>query len=175
MESQINAHLKTAHGTKIITIFGYSTKSLPGLEITGLGKEARIIKEKIIYITRMRKLSIPSRRYVICIDANSIKDEIGIDNLKWAEFPIMLLFWHMAGLIPMSRLEDCISSGQVKAEGEIVHYAADEDFHQELSKRFSAIEKRTLKYITRGDLAPKEMWAIDSSLLLEHIPNLKFV
>ena len=44
METQLQTCYFTKKGPHLITLFGYSTKSIPGLEINGLGKYGKAIK-----------------------------------------------------------------------------------------------------------------------------------
>ena len=68
MDTQIKSFYKSPQGIKFVTIFGHATKGVPALEINGVGKLSKNIKEKLIFITRTRKLPIPLRRFVICVD-----------------------------------------------------------------------------------------------------------
>ena len=92
METQIYSYFKTPKGLKVVTIFGYATRGVPGLEITGFGKLSKNIKEKLIYITRTRKLKLPTKRFVICIDINDFDHDSTSQDLKWLEFPTLLIF-----------------------------------------------------------------------------------
>ena len=82
METQIKAFYKTPQGIKFVRVFGFSTKGVPSLEINGLGKLSKNVKEKIIYLTRTRKLQIPMRRFVICLDLNELSEK-DVNHLKW--------------------------------------------------------------------------------------------
>jgi hypothetical protein len=48
METQLQSCYFTKKGPSLITLFGYSSKSIPGLEINGLGKFGKSIKEKLM-------------------------------------------------------------------------------------------------------------------------------
>ena len=48
MESRILAVIPAKVSYQRWSIFAYSSKGLPGLEIVGLGKNARFFKEKLI-------------------------------------------------------------------------------------------------------------------------------
>jgi hypothetical protein len=172
METQINSFFTTAHGSKVITIFGYSTKGVPGLEVIGMGKLAKNIKEKCIYLTRIRRLSTPLRRFVICVDLNDLDDKIGWQHLKWLEFPILLAYWHMAGLIPVNKLEDCLTAGHVNAKGEVVHLPLPEDIQDKLKQKFNPLISQGIKHISCGE--DEKLWNINSSMLCEHIPQMSF-
>ena len=68
METQLHSCYFTKKGPELVTLFGYSSKSIPGLEINGLGKYGKAIKEKIIFVTRTRGLQIPIKRFVLNVE-----------------------------------------------------------------------------------------------------------
>ena len=47
METEIKSYIKTKTGIKVITIFGYASRGVPGVEINGVGKLSKNIKEKL--------------------------------------------------------------------------------------------------------------------------------
>lgn len=167
METQVKAFYQTNKGFEVFTIFGYATKGVPGLEINGAGKLSRNIKEKLIFLTRNRKLLIPHNRFVICVDQN---DQLQNDEqlLKWLEFPLLLTYWYLAGLIPIKKLENCISSGWMKANGEIFHYDLSDQMRNQILRRLPPIEREQCLFIGGAESC------IHSSMLLEHIPGLSF-
>lgn len=173
METQIKAYYQTPQGIKFVTIFGYATKGIPTLEINGAGHLSRNIKEKIIFLTRKRRLSIPVRRYVICVDINETSRQEG-PYLKALEFPILLLYWYLSGLIPIRNLDDCLTSGWVKTNGDIFQLKTPLRFLKSYNEYFNPIEQKSLKLIGPAGSENLNLSLIESSLLLEHIPNLKF-
>lgn len=173
METQIQSYYKTPQGIKFISLFGYATKGVPGLEITGVGKLSRNIREKLIFLSRSRRLPIPLRRYVVCVDTSELESQ-NSENLQWLEFPILLLYWHMAGLVPISKLNDCLCSGQVKANGEIIQMYLDNRFAMLVEEQFNHKEKKDLKIIDSPTRGKNPFWLIESRLLLEHIKDLRF-
>lgn len=98
---------------ELYDLFSYSSQGLPGLEIVGLGTRARALKEKIIYLTKTLKLKIPLKRYVVCLDQElnkNVRDE-------FFELPILILYWAMAGILPICELRDCLCSGRINSRG----------------------------------------------------------
>lgn len=117
METQLQTCYFTKKGPELITLFGYSTKSVPGLEINGLGKFGKAIKEKIIFVTRTRGLQIPLKRFVLNAE---ISDELGDlegSSVKWLEYPLLLHYWFLAGLLPISKLDNCLAVGSLTPSG----------------------------------------------------------
>lgn len=172
METQIKALLKTSRGHKVITIFGYSTRGVPGLEINGVGKLSKNIKEKLIFLTRNRRLSIPMKRFIISVDINDLDESLEWSQLKWLEYPCLLAFWHLAGFIPISSLKDCISSGCVRVSGEISHYQNFSGNLKMIQSTMKPIEWKKLKII--GSRSEPSNNVIPSFKLLEHIEDLSF-
>ena len=173
METQIKSFYKGPQGIKFVTIFGYATKGVPALEINGVGKLSKNIKEKLIFITRTRKLPIPLRRFVICVDINELNDQ-NLTSLKWLEFPLLLMFWYLAGMVPISRLDDCICAGWLKADGSIFQMDLPINFGNQVRREYSKSSVEEIKLIHLPQKFDNPFWLIDTTLLLEHIPKLDF-
>lgn len=171
METEIRSFIKTAAGTVITDIFGYTTKGVPGFEIHGMGKSGKLLKEKIIYMTRLRKIRMPVRRVVINIEYAEGCGKISEQSLVWLEYPILLMFWYLIGVLPIRKLDDCVAGGRLEVKGEIIHAPIPKDLLKKLSATFNAIQLRQLKLISNENHSCG-LWNIDSRLLLEHIPNL---
>ena len=174
METQICSYIKTSKGLKVVTIFGYASRGVPGIEISGCGKLSKNIKEKLIYLTRTRKLQLPTKRFVLCVDVNDLEQELSVSDLKWIEFPLLLLFWYLAGLIPIKKLDDCICAGWVNTSGEIYQGKSPRSLSDVLSVKFNPIVMKSMKLISSCPEEDQTLWQIDSAMLLEHIKDLKF-
>ncbi|OUR93482.1 hypothetical protein A9Q84_18590 [Halobacteriovorax marinus] len=100
---------------KTTNVFAYTTNGIPGLEIKIGSKNSKILREKIIYLTRKSQLPIPLKRYVICVEEEDkiLKKE----ELKWLELPILILYWNMANALSISSLDNCLCGGQVSIDG----------------------------------------------------------
>jgi hypothetical protein len=162
MESQINSFRFGKQHSHFITLFGYSSRSFPGLEIHGLGKYGKALREKIIYITRARQLTVPLNRYVIVCE---LSDDVTTQDL-WFEFPILLLYWHLAQLLPIEKLNNCFAVGQVHPSG-IITEKWDQDILKEIQKRelyLISSEKHLLSFLP----------GFNSCELLSHIPDIKW-
>lgn len=173
METQLKAFYRTPQGVKFVNLFGYATKGVPSLEINGVGRLSKNIKEKIIYLTRIRKLAIPLRRFVVCVDINELQDQ-SIESLRWLEFPLLLMYWHLSGLIPIAKLDNCLCSGWLNANGEIHHMYPPRNLGDLMKRSFNLNEINSLKFLSFSNGGTSQIDMIDSKLLLEHIPNLVF-
>ncbi|HXH31133.1 MAG TPA: hypothetical protein VNJ01_10010 [Bacteriovoracaceae bacterium] len=117
METQLQSCYFTKKGPSLITLFGYATKSVPGLEINGLGKYGRAIKEKIVFVTRSRGLQVPIKRFVLNVEISDDVGELEGSSVKWLEYPLLLHYWFLAGLLPISKLDNCMAIGSLSPSG----------------------------------------------------------
>jgi hypothetical protein len=102
-----------------VDIFGYASNGIPGIEIVGLGKHTRGVKEKFIYLSRKRKLKFPLKRFVLCIEGEIEGKKFKEEEYKYLELPLLLMLWSLTGHLPLENLEDCFASGKVSVEGEV--------------------------------------------------------
>ena len=161
METRTKGLFRGAKGPEVVDLFAYSTNGVPGLEIVGSGKTGKTIKEKFIYISKERKLTIPLKRYIICVEGGAFPKELERDELAWLEFPMLLLFWAMSGNVALTKLEDCLSSGRVFPTGKILQPS--------WGPRLGLISERT-KII--AEVAIEGFLHIPTKDLLAHIPAL---
>lgn len=117
MQMQIYSSFLTKKGPELITAFGYSSKSIPGLEINGLGKYGKGIKEKIIFLTKKYQFRTPLSRFVLNVEIPDEWGELSTMNVRWLEYPLLLLYWNLAGILPISHMEECFALGSIRAEG----------------------------------------------------------
>ncbi len=146
METQLQSCYFTKKGPSLVTLFGYSTKSVPGLEINGIGKYGKSIKEKIVYITRSRQLQIPLKRFVLNVELSDHLGDLESGSVKWLEYPLLLHYWFLAGLLPISKLDNCLALGSLTPSGEVeepidecvVSLCEDNDLHLIASKNIDS-------------------------------------
>ncbi|WPU65005.1 hypothetical protein [Peredibacter starrii] len=117
METQLQSCYFTKKGPSLVTLFGYATKSVPGLEINGLGKYGKSIKEKIVFVTRTRSLQIPLKRFVLNVEITDEMGDLETSSVKWLEYPLLLHYWFLAGLLPISKLDNCLAVGSLTPSG----------------------------------------------------------
>lgn len=117
METQLQSCYFTKKGPSLVTLFGYATKSVPGLEINGLGKYGKSIKEKIVFVTRTRSLHVPLKRFVLNVEITDEMGDLESSSVKWLEYPLLLHYWFLAGLLPISKLDNCLAVGSLTPSG----------------------------------------------------------
>ena len=119
MQSRIQSIYPIRSHYRKVQLFGYSSRGVPGLEIIGLGKIARATKEKFLYLSRLYRLKLPMRRFVLCIEDDDILKELPMENARWLELPLLILFWSLAEQLAIHHLEDCLTAGKVSVSGTI--------------------------------------------------------
>jgi hypothetical protein len=52
-----------------------------------------------------------------------ITDDLGdpeSSSVKWLEYPLLLHYWFLAGLLPISKLDNCLAVGSLTPSGEVM-------------------------------------------------------
>ena len=163
METQIQSYAFSQRMPCALTLFGYASKSVPGLEINGLGKYGKTLKEKIIFITRSRQLQIPLKRFVISTEYDIETDP---NVLRWLDLPVLLLYWYLAGHIRMGRLDNCLAVGSISPSGDVFS-RSDEELVR------LAEEMKLL--LMSPSVIGRSIQHIDPKELFGHIPEMKFM
>ena len=128
---------------KVCSIFGYASKGLPGLEIAGLDKRARVIKEKLVYIGRHYGVRVPIRRYVLCVEDFCSESK----ESRWLELPLLILYWKLAGILPIKKLENCFCGGKISVTGGVQVIPLDEPYLDAFDLELARKEKK-LNYLS---------------------------
>ena len=135
-----------------VDIFGYASNGIPGIEIVGLGKYSRSMKEKFIYLSREKKLRFPLKRFVLCIEGEVEGKKFKEEEYRYLELPLLLMLWSLTGHLPLEHLEDCFASGKISVEGEIQPLSLSSLQQSFLSDLFNLEDHQTLKIIAPGDM-----------------------
>ena len=122
--STIGLYLRGNNLSKV-NIFGYSNNGLPGIEILGLGKKGRPLKEKFIYLFRSQNRTIPLKRFVLVIEGLESIKKILWEDFRWLELPIYLLLCSLCKFIPIKKLDNCLTVGKVDIDGHIMSLILD--------------------------------------------------
>ena len=109
--------------------------------------------------------------FVLCVDVNELSSQ-NVQELKWLEFPFLLLYWYLAGLVPIRKLDDCLSSGMIHVSGVITHLVLPPSFREIVKEHFKNECIEQLKIIESSEAHTSSLYQIDTKLLLEHIPLL---
>ncbi len=128
MEIKINALLPNNNNQHWVQVFGYTSKSQPGLEINGINGKGRSIKEKITFLSKKRRLRYPLKRFVLCVEGEGLERA----ELDYLELPLLICFFSMAGFLPIKRLDNCFAMGKISLEGEIQHFIPENDQFQRI-------------------------------------------
>lgn len=130
-----------------VDIFGYASNGIPGIEIVGLGKYSRSMKEKFIYLSRERKLKFPLKRFVLCIEGEVEGKKFKEEEYRYLELPLLLMLWSLTGHLPLGHLEDCFASGKISVEGEVSSLTLPLQIQELLVDMFKLEEHQSLKII----------------------------
>jgi len=135
-----------------VDIFGYSSNGVPGIEIVGMGKYSRSMKEKFVYLSREKKLKFPMRRFVLCVEGELESKKFKDEEYRYLELPLLLMLWSLTGHLPLEKLEDCFASGKISVEGHISSLQMTALQQANLIDLFNLDENQALKII-----APSKM------------------
>lgn len=165
MEIKINSLIPYSGHLKWIEVFGYTSKGNPGLEVTGLNGRGRQLKEKMVFLSKRRRLRFPLKRYVLCLEY----EDISKYEVEWLELPMLLAFWSLTENLPLKRLDNCFSSAKVSLEGEISFLDIDQKSWDTLVLEQSPVKKEMIS-IGDGESTNHGMMSISAlSLLNDHI------
>ena len=130
-----------------VDIFGYASNGIPGVEIVGVGKYARSMKEKFIYLSRKNKLKFPMKRFVLCVEGEVEGKKFKDEEYRFLELPLLMMLWSLTGHLPLLALEDCFAAGKISVEGEVTSLELSENQQIELWDLFNLSEAQSLKVI----------------------------
>jgi hypothetical protein len=118
MDRKIKAVIPIGREHTVLTLFGYATRGVPGIEIVGGGNSARALKEKLVYFTKRSGVRPPAKRYVLCIEEHeTLVGSRAQEGRRWLELPLMVLLWSLAEILPLKDLEHCLCAGRLDVEG----------------------------------------------------------
>jgi hypothetical protein len=147
MYMQIKGVIPYGNRLVVVELFGHTSKGMSGLELVGLGGLGRTIKEKLIYISKYEQLKFPLLRFLICVELQEEIKEYRATQLRYLELPLLLLFWSLAGHLPISRLDDCFTQGCLTPTGDVTQLQWGGAEFKSLSSTAGATVERADKYI----------------------------
>lgn len=130
-----------------VDIFGYASNGIPGIEIVGVGRYARSMKEKFIYLSREKKLKFPLKRFVLCVEGELEGKKFKEEEYRYLELPLLMMLWSLTGHLPLQQLEDCFAAGKISIEGEVTSLPLTEGEQLRLSDMFNLTDEQSLKII----------------------------
>lgn len=139
-----------------VDIFGYSSHGVPGIEIVGMGKYSRAMKEKFVYLSREKKLKFPQRRFVLCVEGELESKKFKEEEYRYLELPLLLMLWSLTGHLPLENLDDCFAAGKISVEGNISPLPLTASQQARLLEIFNLDEDQALKIIAPSQMAIHE-------------------
>jgi len=160
-----------------VDIFGYSSKGIPGIEIVGVGRHARSMKEKFVYLSRTKQLKFPMRRYVLCVEGELEGKKFKDEEYRYLELPLLVMLWSLTGHLPFRQLDDCFAAGKVSVEGEVSVLNLNSVEQNLLNDLFNLNEDQSLKIIApNAAIIGEDFYHLPLEGLMESLqlePNLK--
>jgi hypothetical protein len=135
-----------------VDIFGYASNGIPGIEIVGVGKYARSMKEKFIYLSREKRLKFPLKRFVLCVEGELEGKKFKDEEYRYLELPLLVMLWSLTGHLPLGQLEDCFASGKISIEGGVTPLPMTENDQKQLNDIFHLTDDQFLKVIAPNDM-----------------------
>jgi hypothetical protein len=117
MQTQLQTCLFLKNQIIYLPLFGYSSRSVPGLEINGIGKLGKNIKEKIIYVSKTYGIKSSTKKYVLCLDQQMGLEDSTVTTYQNLELPLFLMYLYLTGNFPMNKLDNCFASGVITPGG----------------------------------------------------------
>ena len=130
-----------------VDIFGYSSNGIPGIEIVGVGKHARSMKEKFIFLSRQKNLKFPLRRFVLCVEGELEGKKFKEEEYRYLELPLLMMLCSLTGHLPLQQLEDCFAAGKISVEGEVSALILSQSEQLRLADLFKLEDHQSLKVI----------------------------
>ncbi len=155
---------------KMVEIFGYSTKGIPGLEIIGLKNLSRQIREKFVFIGKTKNIPIPLKRYVLCVESTVESEKLSDEDLRYLEFPLLLLYWSLAEVIHMGHLSDCLASGKIDPLGNLKSYEYPKEVLDWLALKGENSPLRLL--VPRDCFVPQSLYKLPMEDVMEPLYRL---
>jgi hypothetical protein len=134
-----------------VDIFGYASHGVPGIEIVGMGKHSRSLKEKFVYLSRVRQLKFPKKRYVLCVEGELENKKFKEEEYRYLELPLLVMLWSLTGHLPLSQLEDCFAAGKVSVEGDVFPLNLKNSEQEDLCELLNIDDDIDLKIIAPTD------------------------
>lgn len=147
---RVNSILPIGHDYKVVSLFGYRSNGVPGIEIKGLPNNQNVVREKLVYLSKMFGVKVPIRRFHLCLDLpkevlkmkkNSIDD-------RYFDLPLLLLYWSLAEVIHVHGLEYCFSLGHIETNGRIMIPSLSETFLIHLQSIIKEKTSRSMTFIS---------------------------
>lgn len=157
-----------------VDLFGYVSHGIPGIDIVGLGKFGRHFKEKFIYLSRVKNLKMPKRRFVLCVEGDLDQKKFKDDEYRFLELPLLIMLWSLTGHLPFKNLEDCFASGKVGVDGAINYLELNSALQENLYDLLDLDPEIPLKIICPDSLELSDEYyhlSLEEILKLVHQSN----
>lgn len=166
MELRLKTFCSFQNELQLVDIFGYTTQGMPSLELGGTSRMTKLFKEKILFLTKSRKMSLPPRRYILCMDMD--QSQCRTEDIRDFELPFLILFWSLGEVLPIRHLEDCVCSGRIYINGVIRSKRLSWEHRQFLEK-----SGKKFKLIGTAENISHSIPLISLDSLMKEVSNIK--
>lgn len=165
---RINSIVPTGQDYKVVSLFGYRTNGIPGIEMKGLPNNQNIVREKLVYLSKMFGIKVPIRRFHLCIDIPKellrMKKELIED--RFLDLPLLLLYWSLAEVVKIQELEYVFSLGRIEPDGQIIVPKISETYLRHLDGVIREKTSRSITMITSKEVSYPDVRCITISSIL---------
>ena len=165
---RINSILPTTQDYKVVSLFGYRTNGIPGIELKGLPNNQNIVREQLVYLSKMFGIKVPIRRFHLCIDMPKeflrMKKDLVED--RFLDLPLLLLYWSLAEVIKIQELEYVFSFGRIEPDGQIIIPNISETYLGHLNAVIKEKTSRSITMITSNKSTYQNMRCITINSIL---------
>lgn len=109
---------------------------------------------------------MPLKRFVLDVEITDELGDLESSSVKWLEYPLLLHYWFLAGLLPISKLDNCLAVGSLNPSGVV-----EEPMSQQV---VNLCEKYQLHLISSSTSSHSKYGVIDGKDLFGQITNLDF-
>jgi hypothetical protein len=170
---RVNSILPVGQKYKVVSLFGYRTNGVPGIEIKGLPNNQNIVREKLVYLSKMFGVKVPVRRFHLCIDLPKEILRMKKDAIedRFFDLPLLLLYWSLAEVVKIQELEYVFSLGKISTDGRIIIPEISETYLKSLDGVIREKACRSITMITSTKQSYPDVRCITISSLLNSISD----
>ena len=149
---RVNSILPVGTDYKVVSLFGYRSNGVPGIEIKGLPCAQNIVREKLVYLSKLYGVKVPIRKFHLCLDlpkeVSKLKKEL-IDD-RYFDLPLLLLYWSLAEVIKIQSIEYCFALGKIQSDGRIEIPSVSETYLFHLENVIKEKTSTSITFISNG-------------------------
>lgn len=171
---RINSILPIGNDYKVVSLFGYRSNGIPGIEIKGLPCGQNIVREKLVYLSKLYGVKVPIRRFHLCLDlpkeVTKLKKELIED--RFFDLPLLLLYWSLAEAVQIQNIEYCFALGAIESDGKILIPQISETFLFQLKNVIKEKTSCSMTFITSAEKGYDNIQQIPINAIFENFKSI---